>query len=405
MKNCLNIVVTGNVDSGKSTLIGRFLHDTGSLYEGAVEEIKDFCQNRGIDFEYAYLLDSLEEEWKGKLTMDTTQVFVKSFNFEEFVFIDVPGHKELLKNMLCGSSYADIALLVIDMQKPIGEQTKRHAFILKFLGIENVILVFNKMDTCGFSKDVFCGVRDMATGLFKEIGLQTLCSIPVSAKDGINLVEASKQKTPWYEGGALLSLFRNFIVKGNKEEWLRFPVQDIYIHGGKKIAVGEISSGKIKRGEKVFILPLNTEHKISAILKFDKNRSSARAPESIGLILDNMDDLKRGQVICKERLPFTGKSLKAKIFCVSSIQEKGPLILKCATQKVKVGIKEISRVWDTNSLELKRPKGSLEETDIAELALCAENTIVTDKFGSRSRLGRFILENNKNEICAIGIVL
>ncbi|TAM37844.1 GTP-binding protein, partial [bacterium] len=146
MQNCLKVVVVGDVDAGKSTLIGRFLYESGSLPEGAIAGIEESCKKQGNDFEFAYLLDSLEEERENQLTIDTTQVFCRDKKGREWVFIDVPGHRELIKNMLVGSSYADVAVLVVDAQRSLKEQTKRHVQILKFLEIKRLILVINKMD-------------------------------------------------------------------------------------------------------------------------------------------------------------------------------------------------------------------------------------------------------------------
>jgi len=171
MQDYLNIVVTGEIDSGKTTLIGRFLYDMGSLSQGVIEEIEDVCRRLGNGFEFAYILDSLEEERRNQLTIDTTQVFCKTKKGKRFIFIDVPGHQELLMNMLCGSSYADIAILTIDVRKSIEKQTKRHMFILKFLGVEQVIIAVNKMDLVGFDETVYERAKERIAAFFKKYRL------------------------------------------------------------------------------------------------------------------------------------------------------------------------------------------------------------------------------------------
>jgi len=402
MGDYLKVVVTGEVDSGKSTLIGRFLYETGSLSEGATEEIEDVSQRLGQDLEFAYLLDSLEEERKNQLTIDTTQVFCKTKRGKQFIFIDVPGHKELLKNMLCGSSYADIAILVVDVQKSIEEQTKRHAFILKFLGIEDVILVLNKMDSASFSEIIFNKVRGNIIEFLEKIGLQPKHFIPISAKEGEGLLKKSK-KMAWYRGLPLAEAL-NAYTQEERNGDLRLPIQDIYTINNERIAVGKIISGKIKRGEKARVLPLNKEYIVKKIKVFAGGKARAAAPESIGLVLDKMDSLRRGQIICKGRLPQIKTEILTKIFCVRPLNIKEKLKFKCATQESYCSIKQIKGIWDSATLEPKPKENMLEETDIAEALITIESPLVVERFERLNSLGRFVLKANR-EICAVGINL
>lgn len=319
-KENLKIVVTGDVDSGKSTLIGRLLFESGSLSKGVIEDVGDICRRLNTDFEFAYLLDSFEEERRNQLTIDTTQVFCKVKGGREFVFIDVPGHKELIRNMLCGSSYADTAILVVDIDKSIAQQTRRHALILKFLGIEQIIVVFNKMDSTGFDKNAFNNAKENVIEFFKKIAIQPKYLIPISAKQGENLLQESK-KMVWYDGPSLISALNTY-SKEKKVGDFRFPIQDIYNLDGERIAVGRIISGAVKKGDTVRILPLNKERKVKAIKDFKKNLSFSEDPKSIGLILDDMQDLMRGQIICKQKLPDIVTEVKAKIFCLDSLDKE-----------------------------------------------------------------------------------
>lgn len=402
MKDYLKIVVVGEVDSGKSTLIGRFLYDMGSLSQGAIEEIKSSCQRLGSDFEFAYLLDSLEEERRNQLTIDTTQVFCRTKRGKEFVFIDVPGHQELLKNMICGSSYADIAILVVDVQKSVEEQTKRHAFILKFLGINQIILALNKMDSVGFSEAVFKRVKEETCQFLKKIQLQPIDLIPVSAKQGENLVRKSK-KAAWHKGLSLIEVLNNCLKKKIRGDF-RFPIQDIYNLNKAKVAVGEVISGKIRRGEKVDILPLSKECKVKEIKVFNKSKYEANALESIGLILDDMEELRRGQVICKPRLPRVTTEILTRIFCVHPLNVNETLKLRCTTQETPARIGQINGVWNTANLERKSEGTLLEENDFAETIVITEEPMVVEKFNGLNSLGRFVFQNNK-EIYAVGIVI
>jgi len=402
MEDILKVVVTGEVDAGKSTLVGRFLYELGSLSKGVIEEIEETCQRLGSGFEFAYLLDSFEEERKGQLTIDTTQIFCKTRRGRGFIFIDVPGHKELLKNMISGSSYADIAVLVIDVKKSVEEQTRRHAFILKLLGIKQVIVVLNKIDSVNFEEDIFKKVKENVVGFLKKVGIEPKYFIPTSAKEGENLCRQSK-KMPWYHGVSLIEALNARFTKKIDGDF-RFPIQDIYRLNGGKVAVGEIISGKVKKGEKVKVLPINKECSVTAIKVFHENKSTAKAPQSIGLTLDNMDILKRGQVICKPELPKIQTKILTKIFCVQPLNTKEVLSFKCATQNTSVRIEQINGVWDTVNLEPKSKGESLEKADFAEAVIATDNPVVVEKYNALNTLGRFVLENNQ-EIYAVGVIL
>lgn len=404
MANYLNIVVTGDVDSGKSTLIGRFLYETDSLSQGVIEEIDNICKGSGSNFEFAYLLDSFEEERKGQLTIDTTQAFCRTKKGKEFIFIDVPGHRELLRNMLSGSSYADIALLVVDVQKLIGEQTYRHAIILQFLGIGEVIAVLNRMDLVGFDQSAFDRAKKIINDFFRKLDIKLRYFIPISAREGDNLTKKTKNM-PWYKGPVLLDVLNSHTEKKGNDGF-RLPIQDIYVlSNGQKIAVGKIISGRIKKGERVKILPLNREGRIKGIRVFQKNRTMANAPESIGLVLDEMDGLSRGQIICKPRLPRIEKEVLVKFFCSRPLNIREDLVFRCTTQEAAVRISKINRVWDTANLELKFKQTRLEENDLVEAIIVAERPVVTEKYLGFNSLGRFVLRHNNREICAVGIIL
>lgn len=398
----LNVVVTGELDSGKSTLIGRLLYDTHSISYGAIEEVKKISRDLERDFEFAYLLDSFEEERKNQLTIDTTQAYCKAKNGKGLIFIDVPGHEELLKNMLSGSSYADIAILVIDAQKSLEEQTRRHAFILKFLGIEQVIMVLNKMDLNGFNQDAFKEIKERLSGFLNKIGIHPQHCIPVAARQGENLIKRSKEM-PWYRGLTLIKALTLCVEKRYDGDF-RMPIQDIYNYNREKIAVGKIISGKIKKGEKVKILPLNQDCRIKRIRVFNKDRTVATTPESVGLVLDDMSGLRRGQIVCKATLPKVNTEILAKIFCVHPLTVKEELKFKCVTQEVAATIKQINKVWDSGSLEQKRQEAKLDKNDVAEVAIVAKDPVVIEKFKGFNNLGRFVLEGRDKDICALGII-
>lgn len=404
MQNCLNVVVVaGDVDSGKSTLIGRILYELETFSGEVIQDIANTCKESGRDFEFAYLLDSFEEERKHRLTIDTTQAYCRVKRGKEFVFIDVPGHQELLKNMLCGSSYADIAILLVDVQKSIEEQTKRHAFILELLGIEQIILVLNKMDSVYFNKIVFRKVSEEIAKFFQNIQFHPKYFIPISAEQGENLIQRSA-RMPWYKGLTLIEALSACAIKKSEKNNFRFPIQDIYSQNREKIAVGRIISGQIKVGEIVCILPLNKKSEVKAIKTFNGTKFMAKTFESAGLVLNEMDDLRRGQVICKNKLPKITTEFLAKIFCIQSLNLKQYVRFKCATQDTAAKIKQINRIWNISDLKPKCKKIILEKANFAETVIVTRNPVVVERFDGANSIGRFVLQNN-GKICAIGVIL
>lgn len=398
MSQMLNIAVTGDVDSGKSTLIGRLLHESGSAARTEVSSAKAASG----DFEFAYLLDSLKEERSGKLTIDTTQAFCTSKKGRELVFIDVPGHRELFKNMLTGSSYADIAIFVVDMARPLSQQDKRHIFILKFLGVEDMIFVFNKMDAVNFNEELFLGVKnDVSELLAGNIGVTPRHFIPISARLGENLVNNSKNM-PWYRG---LSLFDALDAFRNNETAaaFRFIVQDNYAHGPKTVAAGRIISGSVKKGEQVVVLPRNQQRRVCRIKILGRDKNFARAPENVGLVLDDMNGISRGQVLCKAPLPEVRHEIRARVFCVRPLGVMEDSVLKCLTQQSTARIRHAHRIWDMEDLGLKRAQDRLEANSFSEVDIITDEPVVVEKFGRAISLGRFIIENNK-DIQAVGAI-
>src|SRR5881392_1001418 len=222
----LKIVFVGHVDHGKSTLIGRILHDTGSLPEGKIEEIKQTCAAEGMEFEFAFLLDAL-------------------------------GHKEFLKNMITGSSRADAAILVIAANEGVREQSRRHAYLLSMLGIKQLIVVVNKMDLADFSEKKFEEIEKEYRKFLAELGLDARVFVPASAKNGDNVASASK-KLKWHRGPSVLEALDLFEPQSADVDLpLRFCVQDVYRFDERRIIAGRIETGKLRVGDEVVFSPAN----------------------------------------------------------------------------------------------------------------------------------------------------
>lgn len=404
MNNPLKVVVAGDVDAGKSTLIGRFLYESGTLPKGTVEELYRAGHSLSSDsgLEFAYLLDSFEEERREQRTIDTTQVFCTAQKGAAFVFVDVPGHKELLHNMLCGSSLAQRALLVVDREKSVQAQTAQHAFLLKFFGIKDIIVLVNKMDTAAFRQDAFEQIQQAVQEAFSRIALLPAYVIPVSARYGDNLrVRSTHMK--WYKGPVLLKALQSF-RKAAATEGFRFPVQAVYEIAGEKVAVGAIASGTVGRGTSVQVLPGSHARTVEAIRVFGRDPSAARSPHSIGLVLDNMEPVARGTVICGAPLPRVSTQIHARLYALAPVHLHERYVLQCATAQTGAQVHTVHEVRDTVFFERKTHHGYLEEAVCAEATVRTEHPIVTQPYQQLAALGRFILRNKKKELCAIGMI-
>jgi len=402
MNEQLRIVLGGEVDCGKSTLIGRLLYDTDSISSQAKKELQKTCQDLGKDLEFAYLLDSFQEEREEEFTLDTTQAILKTKD-REYLLIDVPGHRALLKNMLTGASYAEAAILVVDVKKILEEQTRRHLYILKFLGIEQIIVSINKMDSVSYDEKYFVEARRQVEKFLKEIKLYSNYIIPISAKEGENLLEKTSEMD-WYKGLTLWEVLNTFTQREKIYDF-RFSVQDIYEIKKDKVVVGTVVAGKINKGDSVKVSSLDTESKIKEIKKFGKHTNIAQAKESIGLVFMKLPpELKRGHVLYKGRSPVITSEIQAKIFCLSPLEVQEELLLRLSTQEVSGRISQIKESIDTASLEINKDVKTLNPNDVAEVVITTEKPLVMEKFQNLEELGRFILQKN-SEVYAVGIII
>jgi sulfate adenylyltransferase subunit 1 (EFTu-like GTPase family) len=398
-KDYFKVVITGDVDAGKSTLIGRILFETKSVHSGALEEIMGLSQDSGSNPEFAYLLDSFSEERQDKLTIDSTQVFCKINNKLKFIFIDVPGHKELIKNMLCGSTYADRAVIVIDSCKSVTEQTRRHAFILSFLGVKHFIIAVNKMDAVNYEEKLFNNICRAVFEITDSLMITRPICVPVVAKTGDNIIKHSK-KMSWYKAKTLWSVLSE-LHKENTLHNFVFPVQDSYDFGPDKVCVGRIVSGRVKVNDEVLVLPQKRFDRVKRIVEFGSKKSSTKANKSIGLLMYGSEPLKRGQVICFPGDLKVSDRLNAKVFFIKKINPNMVLNFECSTQDMPVRSYKINKIWDSATLELKKIE-DIEETDVGEIEFFFEGSVVLGN-AQDSVLRRFVLKSD-NHIIGVGMI-
>ena len=254
----LHIVVTGHVDHGKSTIVGRLLADTGSLPDGRLEAVRATCARNAKPFEYAFLLDALKDEQAQGITIDSARVFFKTAR-RHYLIIDAPGHVEFLKNMISGAARADAALLVIDAHEGVQENSRRHGYMLSMLGIRQIAVVVNKMDLAGYRQDVFDRVVDEYSAFLARVGLRPAAFIPVSGFHGENLI-APAPAFAWYSGPSVLAALEDFVCRpAATTTAFRMPVQGVYKftehQDERRIVAGTVDSGRLLEGDEVIFYP------------------------------------------------------------------------------------------------------------------------------------------------------
>src|SRR6266700_7256092 len=250
----VRIVIVGHVDHGKSTLVGRLLHETGSLTEGKLDMLKAVSARRGMPFEWSFLLDALQTERDQGITIDTTQISFRT-GARDIVLIDAPGHAEFLRNMITGASQADAALLLIDATEGVRDQTRRHGYLLHLLGIHQVAVVINKMDRVDFDEQRFHEIEAEIVDHLSSLGVTATAIIPISARHGDGIA----QRTPaiaWHTGPTVLEVLDRFApARPATELALRIPVQAIYKFDDRRIIAGRVETGRIAVGDEVTIMP------------------------------------------------------------------------------------------------------------------------------------------------------
>jgi bifunctional enzyme CysN/CysC len=403
----LKIVFVGHVDHGKSTLIGRILHDTASLPEGKIEMVKKACTAEGMEFEFAFVLDALLEEQKQNVTIDTTEIRFETKR-RKYIIIDAPGHKEFLKNMITGASRADAAVLVIAANEGVREQSRRHAYLLSLLGIKQLVVVVNKMDLVDFSEHEFREIESEYRRFLSELGLEARVFVPASAKSGDSITSAS-EKMKWHCGPSVLKALD--LLEAQKPDAdlpLRFCVQDVYRFDERRIIAGRIETGVVRVGDELVFSPANKTSKVQSIEEWNGNdETEASAGDSIGITLTEQIFVERGYVASHQtETPIEANRVHADVFwIVREPMRIGHLYdLRLATQEVKCEIVSIDQVMDSSTLESTTDKREqLERNEVGRLTLQTRSPLVIDNHDRIPTLGRFVIVDD-GQICGGGTI-
>nr|WP_298686960.1 adenylyl-sulfate kinase [uncultured Dongia sp.] len=388
--------IVGHVDHGKSTLIGRLLHDTGSLAEGKLAELQAASDKRGGTLEWSFLLDSFQAERDQGITIDTTQIFFQTAK-RPYVIIDAPGHKEFLKNAVSGVAQAQAALLVIDAAEGVREQSRRHALILQLLGLRQVAVIVNKIDLIDFDPVRFQSVADEITAFLAELGLTPQAIVPISARHGDNIVTRSTQ-TPWYQGKTVIDLLDGFeAARPATELPLRLPVQDVFKFDHRRLVVGRIESGRVKVGDTLTFAPTGKSAKVASIETWNAApQIAAAAGQSVALTLDDELFIERGMVATHpERTPHLTHDAVLRLFWLDSeaLEPGDRITLKVATSEYPVSIEGIRAVIDVDSLD-RQVADRVTQNGIAEVLVRSRNLIALDQVDEFTKTGRAVLVRN-----------
>ncbi len=403
----LKIVITGHVDHGKSTLVGRLFHDTGTLPEGKLEQLRAVAERRGVPFEWANLMDALQSERDQNITIDTAQIWFRTER-RQYVIIDAPGHKEFLKNMITGAAHAEAALLLIDAQEGVQEQSRRHGYLLSLLGIRQIAVLVNKMDLCEYSRERFEEVERDFRQFLKSIGVEPRCFVPVAAREGENVARKSG-RMGWWSGPTVLEALDQFEPAARPVgQPLRLPIQDVYRFDERRILAGRVESGAVKVGDRLVFTPANKVSTVKSIERWGAPASNeAQAGESIGITLMEQVFVARGAVASLETgLPYELARFKARVFWMG----RAPFLpgrsykLKLATQEAECEIESIQRVIDSSTLgSIERVEAYVGRNEVAELTLRTRRPIAFDVHADIIATGRFVIVDGY-EVAGGGIV-
>jgi elongation factor 1-alpha len=404
----INLVVVGHKDHGKSTLIGRLLYDSDAIPEMKLQEIREELKEAGKEFQFAYILDSLEEERTGGLTIDIMQTPFKSERYY-YTIIDCPGHKEFIQKMLTGASQADAAILVVSVKEGIEDQTRQHLFLVRTLGIRHLVVAANKMDEVGYREDEFMRFSEEMRRVLSSLGYRDAPIVPVSAFRGDNVVKRS-ENMPWYRGEPLIRVLDETVVpsKPLSEKPLRCVVQDIYDLEGRSVAVCRVETGTLKVGNRVVVLPSGEERTVRSIEAFGSEAGQAVPGDSVGVVLDGPARLRRGSVLAypSEGLePTRGFTAELIVFGNISLRKGATVPVRVGTATVNCRIQEINEKIDPAALiVISENPDSLVSGEVGKVSFVPEEPIYVERYSEFPQLGRFVIIGEEGAAAA-GIIL
>ena len=414
MSDLLRFATAGSVDDGKSTLIGRLLFDSKSLFSDQLAAVERVSRDRGNDYtDLALLTDGLRAEREQGITIDVAYRYFATPR-RKFIIADTPGHTQYTRNMVTGASTADVALILLDARKGITEQSRRHAFLATLLGVPHVVVCVNKMDLVDYAEEVFDAISAEFGEFATRLRVRDLSFIPVSALRGDNVVIRS-ENMPWYDGTTLLShLERLHVASARTFVDVRFPVQyvvrpqsfDVLDYRGY---AGTVASGVLKPGDRVVALPSGLETTIASIHTADGEVDEAYPPMAVTITLTDELDISRGDMLCRpHNMPIVSQDIDAQICWMdeSATLTKGRKYgIKHTTRWARAMVKELDYRIDVNTLHRDETAQELSLNEIGRVQLRVTQPLFTDPYQANRQTGSFILvDESSNKTVAAGMI-
>ena len=406
----LRFTTAGSVDDGKSTLIGRLLFDSKSIFEDQMEAIESVSTKKGEDqVNLALLTDGLRAEREQGITIDVAYRYFATPK-RKFIIADTPGHIQYTRNMVTGASTANLAIILVDARNGIVEQTKRHSFIASLLGIPHIIYCINKMDLVNYKEDEFLKLKKELSNFSSKLTSKDVRFIPISALKGDNIVNRSS-KMKWYEGSTLLHILENIHIASDYNLIdCRFPVQHVIRPQKKEFHdfrgyAGRISGGIFKKGDEIVVLPSGFYSKIKAIYNFDEQLEEAFVPMSVTMTLEDDLDISRGDMLVRaNNQPQATQDIDLMICWLGEnpLSEKGKYIVKHTSKEVRGIIKKVLYKVDINTLHRNENDKIISSNDIARISIRVTQPLFIDKYRKNRVTGSVIIidENTHNTIGA-----
>lgn len=408
-KQLLRFTTAGSVDDGKSTLIGRLLYDSKSVYEDQIASVKKASVNRSAGvIDFSLLTDGLKAEREQGITIDVAYRYFATPK-RKFIIADTPGHEQYTRNMATGASTAHLAIVLVDARKGVLPQSRRHAFIASLLNIPNVVVAINKMDLVDFSEEVFDKIRTEFNAFAADLDLGKLYFIPISALDGDNVVTRSP-RTPWYQGASLLDYLETVSIEADEiAPEMRFPVQYVIrptldFRG----YAGQVAAGRIRPGDPVMVLPSGRTSKVKNIATFDGDLAEAFAPMSVTVCLEDEIDISRGDMlVTPSKMPHASRRVEAMMVWMHAdpLEIDKPYLVKHTTQQVRATVTAILHKVDINSLA-KNNATQLHLNEIGAVAIETRKPLFFDSYRKNRVTGSFIfIDPVTNATVGAGMIL
>lgn len=406
--NTLRFITAGNVDDGKSTLIGRLLYDSDSIHTDQLGVLQKQTKQEGVDIDLSLITDGLRAEREQGITIDVAYKYF-STSKRKFIIADAPGHEQYTRNMITGASNSDLIIVLVDARNGITDQTKRHASVGSLMGIKKAIIAINKIDLLNYSEEVFNQIKNDFEAIKSELNYNEIIYIPVSALVGDNVVTTS-ENTPWYNGKSILQTLESVELDSTEDLEARFQVQwvirpkDEDNHDYRGYA-GQILSGSYKVGDKVTILPAKIE---TTLVKIEKNLeevSEAVAGDNVVLHFENDIDISRGDtVVLSHQLPKEDNQINTWISWLdnASLQVGKTYLLQHRFKNVRVKVQQINRKWNVNQWQFT-DGDAVQLNDIAQVTLKTNQPLFYDTFEKNPKSGSAILidETSFNTVGAL----